>query len=226
MTPLSGTGEGLKAAPAAGGPPGLSPGDAEDFEWIREFQAGREQGFNRLVLKHKDKVYGLCLRMLAGSALDAEDVAQESFVKAYHGLAGFRMEAKFSSWIYRIAVNACKNRMTSRAWRDARRDRDLEAADGEGGGSAPSPAQELEAKGKRERIEEAIARLPEEQRVLIVLRDVEGRAYEEIAEATGLNPGTVKSRLNRGRRQLQEWLKDCLLPLVLIAIAWMVKEHG
>jgi RNA polymerase sigma-70 factor (ECF subfamily) len=226
MTPLSGTGEGLKTPSAAGGPPELSPGDAEDFEWIRDFQSGREQGFNRLVLKHKDRVYGLCLRMLAGSALDAEDVAQESFVKAYHGLGGFRMEAKFSSWMYRIAVNACKNRMMSRAFRDSRRDRDLEAADMEGAGTAPSPAQELETKGKRERIEAAIARLPEEQRTLIVLRDVEGRSYEEIAETTGLNPGTVKSRLNRGRKQLQEWLKDCFLPFILIAIAWMVREYG
>lgn len=212
--------------PLRAAPPELSPGDAEDFEWIRDFQSGREQGFNRLVLKHKDRVYGLCLRLLAGSALDAEDVAQESFVKAYHGLNGFRMEAKFSSWMYRIAVNACKNRMLSRAFRDSRKNRDLEAAEMEGAGSAPSPAQELEAKGKRERIEEAIARLPEEQRTLIVLRDVEGRSYEEISETTGLNPGTVKSRLNRGRRQLQEWLKDCFLPLILLAIAWMVKEHG
>lgn len=181
------------------------------------------------MLKHKDRVYGLCLRLLAGSALDAEDVAQESFVKAYHGLNGFRMEAKFSSWMYRIAVNACKNRMLSRAFRDSRKNRDLEAAEMEGVGSAPSPEQELDAKGKRARIEEAIARLPEEQRTLIVLRDVEGRSYEEIAETTGLNPGTVKSRLNRGRGQLQEWLKDCFLPLVLMAIGWMVwmvREYG
>ena len=206
--------------------PDLSPGDAEDFAWIREFQSGQEQGFNRLVLRHKDRVYGLCLRLLAGNALDAEDAAQESFVKAYHGLRAFRMEAKFSSWMYRIAVNACKNRLASSAYRESQRHRDLEAADQDGAPSSPSPAQVLDAKGKREMIEAAIARLPEEQRTLIVLRDVEGRSYEEIAETTGLNPGTVKSRLNRGRGQLREWLKDCFLPAFLLAIGWMVKAYG
>jgi RNA polymerase sigma-70 factor (ECF subfamily) len=226
MTPVPGTGEGLRASAAAGSPPDLSPGDTEDFQWIRDFQAGGEQGFNRLVLKHKDRVYGLCLRLLAGNRYDAEDVAQESFVKAYHGLRGFRMEAKFSSWMYRIAVNACKNKLASRHYQEARRHRDLDGAEGEGAPSAPSPAQVFEAKRERERIEEAIARLPEEQRTLVVLRDVEGRSYEEIAESTGLNPGTVKSRLNRGRGQLREWLKDCFLPALSLAIGWMVKVYG
>ncbi len=207
-------------------PPVLLPGDEEDFAWIRDFQSGREQGFNRLVLKHKDRVYGLCFRMLAGNALDAEDAAQEAFVKAYKGLSGFRMEAKFSSWMFRIAVNACKNRLSSRAYQDSRDHRGLEAAESDAAPSSPSPAQELDAKGKRQRIEAAIARLPEEQRSLVVLRDVEGRSYEEIAEATGLNPGTVKSRLNRGRGQLREWLKDCFLPVFLLAMGWMVSRHG
>jgi RNA polymerase sigma-70 factor, ECF subfamily len=183
-------------------------GDGEEREWIKAFQSGREEGFNRLVLRHKDRVFGLCLRLLAGNRDEAEDCAQEAFVKAFHGLAEFRLEAKFSTWMYRIAVNVCKNRQASQPYREAARHRELEAADGDGGASSPSPAQMLEAKGRHERIEAAIARLPEDQRVLVVLRDVEGRAYEEIAEVTGLNPGTVKSRLNRGRLQLQEWLRE------------------
>jgi RNA polymerase sigma-70 factor (ECF subfamily) len=223
-------GEDVKAL-AAGAPPDLDPADAEDFAWIREFQSGREQGFNRLVLKHKDRVYGLCLRLLSGDVGEAEDAAQEAFVRGYKGLKEFRMEAKFSSWMYRIAVNVCKNKLTSRSWREARQSVALDAADSAdgayvAGASAPSPAQELDAKKRRIRIEAAIARLPDEQRELVVLRDVEGRSYEEIAETTGLNPGTLKSRLNRGRGQLREWLKDCILPLLLIALAWMVKEHG
>lgn len=242
MNPSSGTGGGVKA-PAAGAPPDLAPADAEDLAWIREFQAGRELGFNRLVLKHKDRVYGLCLRLLCGDAGEAEDAAQEAFVRGYKGLKDFRLEAKFSSWMYRIAVNVCKNKLASRSWRDSRRHVALEAADtaqeadapgataaSDGtfahGARAPSPAQELDAKRRRIRIESAIARLPDEQRELVVLRDVEGRSYEEIAAATGLNAGTVKSRLNRGRGQLREWLRDCLLPLLLIALPWMVKDHG
>jgi len=233
MTQSPRAGEG-GVAPAAGAMPDLAPADAEDVAWIREFQSGREQGFNRLVLKHKDRVYGLCLRLLSGDVGEAEDAAQEAFVRGYKGLRDFRLEAKFSSWMYRIAVNVCKNKLTSRSWREARQSVALDADDSavavEGahaaGASAPSPAQELDAKKRRIRIEAAIARLPDEQRELVVLRDVEGRSYEEIAETTGLNPGTMKSRLNRGRGQLREWLKDCILPLLLIALAWMVKEHG
>jgi RNA polymerase sigma-70 factor (ECF subfamily) len=225
------------AATAAGAPTeAMEPGDAEDVKWVLLFKSGKEEGFNRLVLKHKDRMYGLCLRMLAGDRHEAEDAAQETFVKVYHALNDFRMEAKFSSWIYRIAVNTCKNRFASRSYQESQRARDLEAADADGApstGLAPSPAQVLETKDKRERIEAAIARLPDEQRVLVVLRDVEGRSYEEIAESTGLNPGTVKSRLNRGRRQLQEWLKEYFiaLPLALGAstlAAWIqwIKDAG
>lgn len=235
MTPFSGTGKGdIPQSAAAGGQSlALEPGDEEDFRWILAFNSGKEEGFNRLVLRHKDRIYGLCLRLLARDRQEAEDAAQETFVKVYHSLRDFRMESKFSSWLYRIAVNTCKNRLVSRSYRESRYRLDPETADAVAGSepdrarSAPSPDQVLEAKGKREKIEAAIARLPEEQRTLVVLRDVEGRSYEEIAEATGLNPGTVKSRLNRGRGQLREWLREhFLLMLVLVAgglfrIAWL-----
>jgi len=223
------------AAQSAG--PGISPeawepGDTEDREWVRAFQSGREEGFNRLVLKHKDRIYGLCLRLLTDRD-HAEDAAQETFVKVYRALADFRMEAKFSTWLYRIAVNACKNKLASRSYRDSRDHQDLDATEftgqvaRENGSSSSDPAQILEAKGKRERIEAAIARLPEEQRVLVVLRDVEGRSYEEIAETTGLNPGTVKSRLNRGRGQLQAWLREYFLMGLLLAFLTVgIRIHG
>jgi RNA polymerase sigma-70 factor (ECF subfamily) len=181
--------------------------DEEDRAWVLAFQGGREEGFNRLVLKHKDRVFGLCRRLL-GDRDEAEDAAQEAFVRVFHGLGEFRLEAKFSTWLYRIAVNVCKNKMESKQYRENRNRQSLEAMDAEDGPASPSPAQELEAKDRRQCIEAAIARLPDEQRVLVVLRDVEGRSYEEMAETTGLNPGTLKSRLNRGRRQLQEWLKE------------------
>lgn len=213
----------------------MEPGDEEDFRWILAFKSGREEGFNRLVLRHKDRIYGLCLRLLARDPLEADDAAQETFVKAYHSLREFRMESKFSTWLYRIAVNTCKNRLVSRSYRESRNRRDPETADADmahTASMAPSPDQVLEAKGKREKIEAAIARLPEEQRTLVVLRDVEGRSYEEIGEATGLNPGTVKSRLNRGRGQLQEWLRGYFLPLLILAagglpwIAWLAIMAG
>jgi RNA polymerase sigma-70 factor (ECF subfamily) len=240
MTPFSGTGEGNAPLSGAPGAPtlALEPGDEEDFRWILTFKSGKEEGFNRLVLRHKDRIYGLCLRLLARDPHEAEDAAQETFVKVYHALRDFRMESKFSSWLYRIAVNTCKNRLVSRSYQDSRNRLDPETVDADMAHTAhrahraPSPDQVLEAKGKREKIEAAIARLPEEQRTLVVLRDVEGRSYEEIAEATGLNPGTVKSRLNRGRGQLKEWLSGYFLPLLLLAagglfwIAWLASLAG
>lgn len=196
-------GQGVPAAPAVP----ADPSDDEDRAWVLQFQGGGEEGFNRLVLKHKDRIYSLCARML-GDPDEADDTAQETFVRVYHGLKGFRMESRFSTWAWRIAVNACKNKLDSKAWKERRANAGLEAADLEGAGSSPTPAQELEAKGRRASIEAAIARLPEDQRVLVVLRDVEGRSYEEIAESLSLNPGTLKSRLNRARAQLQEWLRE------------------
>jgi len=127
--------------------------------------------------------------------------------------------------MYRIAVNVCKNKMASRSWREARLGIDLDTADATQA-SSPSPSQLLDAKTRQARIESAIARLPDEQRELVVLRDVEGRSYEEIAAATGLNPGTVKSRLNRGRAQLREWLRDIFLVLLLMALAGTLGKHG
>lgn len=197
---------GREGAPDAP-PVAPDPSEEEDRAFVVQFRNGGEEGFNRLVLKHKDRIFSLCMRMLRDRD-EADDTAQETFVRVFHGLKGFRMESRFSTWLYRVAVNACMNKLDSRAWKDGRAKADLEAADREGARSAPSPAQELEAKGRRARIEEAIARLPEDQRVLVVLRDVEGRSYEEIADNLALNPGTLKSRLNRARAQLQEWLKE------------------
>ena len=199
-------GQGVPASPAVP----ADPSDDEDRAWVLRFQQGGEEGFNRLVLKHKDRIYSLCARML-GDPDEADDTAQETFVRVFHGLKGFRMESKFSTWAWRIAVNACKNKLESKAWKERRAKADLEAADREGAldaGRASNPAEELESKGRRASIEAAIARLPEDQRVLVVLRDVEGRSYEEIAESLSLNPGTLKSRLNRARAQLQEWLRE------------------
>jgi RNA polymerase sigma-70 factor, ECF subfamily len=203
------TGGGSPVGQGVPASPGLAadPSDDEDRAWVLRFQEGGEEGFNRLVLKHKDRIYSLCARML-GDPDEADDTAQETFVRVYRGLKGFRMESKFSTWAWRIAVNACKNKLDSKAWKERRARADLEAADREEAGSSPTPAQELEAKGRRASIEAAIARLPEDQRVLVVLRDVEGRSYEEIAECLSLNPGTLKSRLNRARAQLQEWLRE------------------
>src|SRR5262245_17502035 len=135
--------------PVAGQAPGPGPQDDEDRQWVLEYQGGREEGFNRLVLKHKDRIFSLCLRLLQDSH-EADDAAQETFVRVFQGLRGFRGEAKFSTWLYRIAVNACKNKLDSKEYRHRKDRRDLEESEAEAPLAAPSPAQVLESKGRRE----------------------------------------------------------------------------
>jgi RNA polymerase sigma-70 factor (ECF subfamily) len=182
-------------------------GDDPDWEYIRWFQEGKEQGFNRLVYRHQDRMYNLCYRML-GDAAAAEEAAQETFLRAYRGLKAFRAEAKFSTWLYRIAVNACLNLRQSAGRRLLRDAAEYEAMQESVADPADGPEAELERSRREALIQAAIRALPEEFRVPLVLRDIEGREYGEIAEITGMNLGTVRSRLHRGRERLRLQLKE------------------
>jgi RNA polymerase sigma-70 factor (ECF subfamily) len=198
---------------------GKSPDAArrEDAALVRVFQGGDESAFDTLVLKHKDRVFGLCYRIL-GDREEANDSAQEAFVRAYRAMRGFRGDSAFSTWLYRIAWNACANKVGSAGYLRRRRmvrldqapvdcesGRPLEASD-----RAPSPAEALDRKERAQRVREAIDALPPDQRAAVVLRDMEGLPYEEIAEITGCDLGTVKSRLARARDRLREMLKGRL----------------
>jgi len=195
----------------------LSAGHQEDVEFIKAFQAGDKAVFDKLIVKYKNKVFSLCYRLL-GNYTEADDCAQEAFVKVYRSLKGFRFGSKFSTWLYRITVNTCKNKLTSSQYKRGktmvRIDESKETENGvysnEIAGSTPSPAVELERKEKGAAIQQAIDSLPAEQREVVVLRDVEGMSYEEVAEATGYNLGTVKSKLSRARLALKEKLKGLL----------------
>ncbi len=170
--------------------------------------------FDELVLEHKDKVFNLCYRFL-GNYEEADDCAQETFVKVYRSLKGFRRESSVSTWIYRIAVNTCKNRIASAQYRRSRimvrLDEPKETDDGarpiEIGDGKLSPAAEAGRRQMGELIQEAIDSLPRDQKSVVILRDVEGLSYEDVAAATGLNIGTVKSKLARARQELREKLK-------------------
>ncbi len=176
-----------------------------DLEYVQWFKEGREQGFNRLVQRHQDRVYNLCYRML-GDAGDAEEAAQEAFMKVHRGLKDFRAEAKFSTWLYRIAVNVSLNIRQSSRRRSLREapDYDLESAADPAGG----PEADLEARRQEAWVQRGIRSLPAEFRVPLVLRDIEGRDYEEIAEITGANLGTVRSRLHRAREKMRDFLAE------------------
>src|SRR5881628_3284323 len=162
-------------------PPGL----------LERLRAGEPRAFEELVTAYQHRVFGVALRML-GSRAEAEEIAQEVFLRAYRALADFRGDSRL-----------CLNRLASPDRRVARGDAAL----------ADVPAATPDAAAAAERAEldaalrAAIAGLPEDRRLVLVLRDVEGLSYEEIAEALALDPGTVRSRLHRARLQLKEKLE-------------------
>jgi len=173
-----------------------------------------EQAFSEIVRLYGDKVFSLIYRML-GNRQEAEDVAQDVFITVFKTIESFRGEAKFSTWLLRIAANHAKNRIKHLARRPT------EGVDPEDVSQVrvtvdrPAPPVQaridapdtlLEAAQTERLMQESIANLPEDQRLLVVLRDVEEMSYQEIEEITGLPEGTIKSRLHRARMAIKEWL--------------------
>jgi len=186
----------------------------EDTVLIRAIQTGDMAAFDELVLKHKDRLFNLVYWFL-GDYQDANDCAQETFMKAFKSINRFRFESAFSTWLYRIAINTCKNRIKSSAYRWNKKTVSLEISNGSKNGNpcskivngSPTPAMALEKKERMMWIQKAINSLPEEQNQVVVLRDIQGLSYQDISDITGLNLGTVKSRLARGRLELKNKLK-------------------
>ena len=181
---------------------------------LRRLRDRDERAFRELVSAHRDRVYNITFRML-GNRAEAEDVAQEVFITVFKTIESFREESKFSTWLYRVAVNHCKNRIKYLA---RRHDRDRDELDETNANSSSSDAQisapipsapdrALEGAQMEKILQEAIAALEEDQRLVVVLRDVEDLSIEEICEITGLPDGTVKSRLHRARLVLRKKLQ-------------------
>ena len=182
---------------------------------IRAFQAGDRAAFNTLVVMYKNVVFHMCFRML-GDYQEADDTAQEVFVRVFTSIKKFRFESAFSTWLYRITVNMCKNRLSSSEYRH--KDKMVRIHNPSEKGNAfidiedksQSPHGALEKKERSLIIHKAIQKLPEEQKIVVVLRDIQGLSYEEIASITGLKSGTVKSRLARARLALRQQLKGVI----------------
>jgi RNA polymerase sigma-70 factor, ECF subfamily len=185
---------------------------------IRRLQQRDERAFEEVVRLYQHKVYNLVYRMI-GNQEEAEDIAQEVFVTVFKAIDSFRGDAKFSTWLYRIAANHCKNRMKYLGRRSYKSTGELdEAAEREMQDSQPSsirphvdgPDAVLEGLELERSVQKGIAELDEDHRVLVLLRDVEDLSYEEISGITGLELGTVKSRLHRARLQLKEFMAKLL----------------
>ncbi len=168
-------------------------------------RAGELPAFNALVARFQDGVYSLTLRML-GSPQAAEDATQDAFIKAWQRIDTFR-GGSFRSWVFTIAANQARDELRRRARRPARsldeaRD-DPDRPDLDPPGDEPSPEDEAERGEMRVALEQALMTLPDDWRELVVLSDIHGMDYREIADATGLALGTVKSRLSRARGKLR-----------------------
>ena len=177
----------------------------EELALVARAKAGNADAFEPLVLENQSKVYNLALRMM-GNPSDAEDAAQEAFVKAWNSLKDFRGDSRFSVWLYRLTNNVCidllrkQKRQTAISLsqeNDDGEEMELMIPDGR-----LSPEEEAERKELQEQIRAALANLPDEWRSILVLRELNGLSYEELAETLNLEVGTVKSRLNRARKKL------------------------
>jgi RNA polymerase sigma-70 factor (ECF subfamily) len=182
--------------------------DDPDAELLDKAQNGDELGFSELVLKYRNRVMGVAARML-GNRVDAEDVAQEVFVKVHNGLKDFKRESLFSTWLYRITANSCLNDRRKRA-RERQGGRVLEESEPWAPDPAFDPHAALERRELTRLLEQAIQALPEEQRIVLLLRDIEGLSYEDIAESLEIELGTVRSRLHRARAGVQGSMKQAL----------------
>ena len=173
-----------------------------DEELVRRFRAGEPEAFTDLVRRHQHRVYSVCLRVL-GDADAAADVAQDTFLTVLRKLDGFRGEAAFSTWLHRVAVNACYDELRRKRRRPMLH---VVADDGpEHQPGPPEPDHADEVAGTHD-VATALASIPEEFRVTLVLADVQDMAYEQISKVLDVPVGTVKSRVHRGRLALAEAL--------------------
>ncbi|MFA8343105.1 MAG: RNA polymerase sigma factor [Rhodothermaceae bacterium] len=171
----------------------------EDFLLIERFNSGEEAAFSKLVIKHKDKVRNLVFLTLGDSEF-VDDISQDVFISIYHKLGEFRFQSKFTTWLYRITVNKCRDYLRKKRVRSIFvpiKDTDKEPV----------------AKSRNENLDiphlvrNAINKLPEKLRTPLILRDIDGFSYKEIADQMGCEVGTVKSRIFRARESLKVLLE-------------------
>lgn len=186
--------------------------DVSDLSLVRRVQRGDKGAFDALVLKYQHKVVKLVMRYVRNPA-EAEDVAQEAFIKAYRALPQFRGDSAFYTWLYRIAINTAKNAVVSRDRSPVEYDLDAQNSDDSYDmqsrlKDSETPEGLVLTEEIRGTVNAAIDALPEDLRTAIVLRELEGLSYEEIAESMGCPVGTVRSRIFRAREAIDRRLRE------------------
>ncbi len=190
----------------------------EEFRTVESVLGGDVNAFETLVLSYEKNVYNLALRMVKNPE-DAADMAQEAFIRAYNSLASFRGESKFSVWLYRIVSNVCLDFLRSRSRHptvslsvenDEGEETELDIPD-----ESQSPEALLERRLTRDSVRRGLDALSEEYRQILLLREIQGLSYDEIAETLSMELGTVKSRIFRARKKLCDFLlRDGNIPAV------------
>lgn len=190
----------------------------EDAHLVEQVQAGRVEAYGELVRKYQDRVFNACWR-ICGNLEDARDLTQDAFIKGLEGIASFRQQSGFYTWIFRVAVNLT---LSHRRKRKRRKTVSLDQAVGSGGSQAQELVRRVQDHDARDPQHEtseaelqaatlnALQQLEHDHRAMIVLRDIEGLDYAEIAEVLEVPAGTVKSRLYRARMRLRELVKTVL----------------
>jgi len=180
-----------------------------DNDVVRAFLAGDQRAFGELVRRYDSRLLNFVYRTI-GDRERAQDLVQETFVRVYRHIERFDLSKKFSTWIYTIASNLAKNELRNRSrnplvlFQTIKKNWDADHRPLEWEDTQYKPDDLFRKRHLREKVEEAVAQLPEHHRIVFVLRELEGKTYEEIADITGCNLGTVKSRLNRARNNFAQ----------------------
>ena len=178
---------------------------SSDEELVERFQNGDRSVFDTLVQRWERRIQGAIYR-LVGPGEDVRDLSQETLLKAYRGLGTFKKEARFSSWLYQIALNVCRDRMRRGRGKTYVSIDDISESTPEVSERGPSALELIEARDLSRQVAAAVAALPEEQREVIVLKEYQGLTFVEIAETLDVPLSTVKTRLYRGLGQLRQQL--------------------
>ncbi len=180
---------------------------------IERAQSGDVESFEKLIRTHQAYAYNIAYRMM-GNEEDAKDASQEALIKVFKSLKGYNGDSAFTTWLYRIVMNTCKDLLRKRKPNEVSIDRGFDTGEEAPGieieDNSSDPVTKYEEKEVRVTIASAIEQLPENFRSVVVLREIQGMSYDEIAEIEDIPVGTVRSRINRGRRILREILKDKL----------------
>jgi len=189
-----------------------NPYAGQDSHLIKRFEEGDGSAFEELFMKYQSKVFNTCYRML-GNYQDASDMAQEVFIRAYKSLRGFRGDSRFYTWLYRITMNSCLNKLKSQKPTLSFGDYDISQEHvRQTLGSSPDrgPLKRLEDKELQRYVQNGINSLSDKYRSAIVLRDIQGLRYQEIAEILGCSLEAIRSCLYRARQKLRKELRDIM----------------